>query len=259
MSEENFSALMVTADESLLSALKYRFVESGVTLMCASSRKAFKNILSSEKVSAVIMDSAHVKGILGLDAEEAVAKYAPLLAPRIMMVIAEQYSLPGQVVRLLKLGAHDVVSKPLKPRILAEQVKALVRVFSPDRKWEKRIFSSQADTLEMDYPCRKCRIKTFSGVYGSPLEVKLTRVEFQVLYSLLRKKGALVTYEDFRSRLWPTASSPREILHTLHQLVANIRKKISPCAVKIENLRGEGFRLEDVVKAGEPASTWLED
>ena len=62
---------MVTADESLMSALKYRFVESGVTLRCASSRKAFKNILSSEKVSAVILDSSHVKGILGLDAEEA--------------------------------------------------------------------------------------------------------------------------------------------------------------------------------------------
>ena len=64
-----------------------------------------------------------------------------------------------------------------------------------------------------------------------------------MLYFLLQRKGAVVTYEDFRAHLWPTAGSSKEIVHTLHQLATNIRKKIASCPVKIENLRAEGFRL----------------
>jgi len=244
MPSENLEAVLLTKDESLFTACRSRFEESHVDLTLARDSNGFKNALSKKTVGAVILDSACTSGILGLKTEDAVVKLSPLLAPRVIMVLAEQNILPEQIVRLLKLGAHDVVPKPVKPRILAEQLKALVRVFTPKEKHEKKVIASPSNTLIMDYPRRRCYIKEgINGSLSSKKDIRLTKIEFQLLYLLLQKKGAVVTYEDFREHLWPTASSSREIIHTLHQLATNIRKKIAFCPVKIENLRAEGFRL----------------
>lgn len=241
---ENLEAVILTKDEALFTACRFRFAESRVGLTLARDPGGLKAALSEKPVGAVILDSAYAGEILGLSADLAVVHLSPMLAPRVIMVLADQDIAPGQVVKLLELGAHDVVPKPVKPRILAEQLKALVRVFARKQKRDRPVLSSAANALVMDYPRRRCFIKESAG---GPLslrkDVRLTKIEFQVLYFLLQKKGALVTYDDFRARLWPTAASSKEITHTLHQLTANIRKKIAACPVKIENLRAEGFRL----------------
>lgn len=244
MAGENIEALILTLDEALFTACRFRFAESQVAVTLAMDSGGFKSALREKAIAAVILDSAWSQKILGFSAGEAVVKLAPLLAPRVLMVLAEQDILPEEVVRLLKLGAHDVVSKPVKPRLLAEQLKALVRVFERKKKQGKKILSSPSNGLVMDYPRRRCYIRSESG--GAPAskkDIRLTKIEFQVLYLLLQKNGAVATYDEFRQHLWPTASSSREIIHTLHQLTTNIRKKIAACPVKIENLRAEGFRL----------------
>lgn len=244
MTGETLEAIILTMDEALFTACRFRFAESRVAVTLAMDPDGFKSALREKPVDAVILDSAWSRAILGLGAEEAVVKLAPLLAPRIIVVLAEQDILPEQVVKLLKLGAHDVVSRPVKPRLLAEQLKALVRVFEPKKKPDRRLLASPSGVLVLDYPRRRCYIKS-DNRGGPPAEkdIRLTKIEFQVLHLMLQKKGAVATYEEFRARLWPTASSSKEIIHTLHQLTTNIRKKIAASPVKIENLRAEGFRL----------------
>lgn len=244
MASENLETVILTMDEALFISCRFRFAERQVGVTLALDSNGFRNALREKEVGAVILDSAYTSQILGLSAEEAVVKLAPLLAPRIVIVLAERDILPEQVVRLLKLGAHDVVQKPVMPRILAEQLKALVRVFARKQKQDKKTLSSAASALVMDYPRRRCYIKEEAGAAPSSKKaVALTKIEFQLLYFLLQKKGAVVTYDEFRAHLWPTASSSKEIIHTLHQLTTNIRKKIASSPVKIENLRAEGFRL----------------
>lgn len=244
MPAENLEAVILTQDDSLLTACRSRFAESRVGITLARDSAGFKAALREKEIGAVILDSLYAESILDTGVEEAVVKLSVLLAPRVLLVLADQNIPPDQVVKLLKLGAHDVVPKPVKPRILAEQLKALVRVFTRKQKQDKKILSSPASALVMDYPRRRCYIKAESnGLLSVKKDVRLTRIEFQVLYFLLQKKGAVVTYEDFREHLWPTAASSKEIIHTLHQLATNIRKKLSACPVKLENLRAEGFRL----------------
>lgn len=244
MTSETLEAVLLTSDEALFTACRSRFAESRVTLSLADGAEYFKKALLEKNVGAVLLDAACTQAILGLPVEEAVSRLAPLLAPRILLVLAEQDIRPERVVKLLELGAHDVATKPVKPRILAEQLKALVRVFARKHRQEKKTLSAPANALVMDYARRRCSINEASGgLVPCKKEIRLTKIEFQVLYFLLQKKGAVVTYEDFRAHLWPTAASSKEITHTLHQLTTNIRKKIASCPVKIENLRAEGFRL----------------
>ena len=94
---------------------------------------------------------------------------------------------PGQTLKLLELGAHDVLIKPINPRIIVEQIKALIRVFSEKPRRHKNHFSSNGNFITMNYPARKCYIKT----NNEKKEIKLTRIEFQILYRLLQKKDEL--------------------------------------------------------------------
>ena len=244
MLSDNLESVILTKDESLVTSCRSRFAESRVNLTFARDMNGLKTALREKPVDAVILDAAYIEEILDVSVEEAVIKLSPLLAPRIIMVLADQNIPPDQIVKLLKLGAHDVIPKPVKPKILAAQLKALVRIFARKQKHNEKTVSSSANDLVMDYPRRRCCIvETGGGLLSLKRDIRLTKIEFQLLYILLQKQGAVVTYDDFREHLWPTASSSREIIHTLHQLVANIRKKIASCPVKIENLRADGFRL----------------
>lgn len=244
MLSENLETILLTQDAALFTSFKPRFSESLITLAIARDSKEFKEALRGKPSAAVILDAACATSILGLTLEDSVRKLVSAMGARIILVLAEQGAASSMVVKLLELGAHDVVQKPVNPRILAEQLKALVRVFAREPHRDKGIVSSSMDALVMDYPRRRCYIKTGTGPAADKEEVRLTKTEFQLLYLLIQKKGAVVTYENFAEHLWPTADSPKEISHTLHQLIANIRGKIASCPLKIENLRGEGFRLD---------------
>ncbi|PJA11444.1 MAG: hypothetical protein COX65_10440 [Elusimicrobia bacterium CG_4_10_14_0_2_um_filter_56_8] len=195
MPNENLEIILLTKDEALLTACRARFAESRVNITPARDSNGFKSTLREKNIAAVILDSAYTYGIWGLTPEEAVVKFSPLLAPRVLMVLTDQFIPPAQVVKLLKLGAHDVVPKPVKPRLLAEQLKALVRIFSRKKKQDKKILSAAADALIMDYPRRRCYIKEEAAgrLFSSKKEIKLTKIEFQVLYFLLQKKGGVIT------------------------------------------------------------------
>jgi len=240
MASAILETVLLTRDEALFTSCRLRFAESGVGLTLARNQAEFRSAMRDKGAGVVVLDGAHTDAMLGMGAEEAVAKLAPLLASRIIVVLAEAGAAPERVVRLLELGAHDVVQKPVRPRILAEQLKALVRVFARGGRPSRGLSAAPGDSLVMDYPRRRCYIKEEGG---SRRELKFTRAEFSVLHLLLQKKGAVVTYSDFRDTLWPDSGSYREITHILHQLVTNIRKKIAASEARIENLRAEGFRL----------------
>lgn len=241
MTTEKLEAIFLTRDSALFTAFRSRFAESGVALTMAADQGALARALREGASAAIVLDAASSQGTLGLQTEEAVARLAAMLGHRIILVLAEPAAPAAQVVKLLELGAHDVVQKPVNPRVLAEQLKALVRVFSraPERK--KSVIKAQAEALTMDYQRRRCYLREDAG--GGRTEVRLTKLEFQVLYMLLQKKGGVITYEEFAEHLWPAAASYREITHVLHQVVTNIRRKTAASRARIENLRAEGFRL----------------
>ena len=239
-----FETVILTKDESLFELCRLGFKDGLAGAYQAGSLAQLKNILREKTISAVILDASSVRETMGLTIEDSVSKLAPSLSPRIIIAVLEQNAIPAQTVKLLEYGAHDVVMKPLRPRVLVEGIRALIRVFCPPPHKTRNIFASQNNFIVMDYQQRRCYAKDIGDdAVPSKKEIKFTKVEFQVLRLLLAGKGALVSYDDFRRHLWPTVQFSKEITHTLHQLVTNIRKKLSQTPVKIENLRGEGFRL----------------
>jgi two-component system KDP operon response regulator KdpE len=135
-------------------------------------------------------------------------------------------------VRALEAGADDYVTKPFGARELVARLQAALRRAGggPDEP------AIRVDGLEVDLSARTVRVE------GS--EVHLTPIEFDLLRTLARNRGRLMTHRSLLVEVWgPQYGSDTQILRT-H--IANLRRKIEPAGEGPRYIRtdpGVGYRL----------------
>jgi two-component system, OmpR family, KDP operon response regulator KdpE len=117
-------------------------------------------------------------------------------------------------VRALVAGADDYVTKPFGPRELVARLQAVLRRSGS----EPEDAMITADGLELDLAARLVR--------RDGHEVHLTPKEFDVLRTLARNRGRLITHRELLSSVWgPGYADDTQVLRA-H--VANLRRKIEP-------------------------------
>jgi two-component system, OmpR family, KDP operon response regulator KdpE len=117
-------------------------------------------------------------------------------------------------VEALSAGADDYVTKPFGPRELVARLQAALRRVRPEAD-EPRIV---ADGLEIDLAGHTVRRD------GEP--VHLTPTEFELLATLARNRGRLLTHRALLVEVWGVAYE--DDLQVLRAHVANLRRKIEP-------------------------------
>lgn len=243
MTESTLKCLIITPDETLSDSCRSAFKDGNIELLRVQTPRDCARIIKNDNPSAFILDSSAVTAAEGAPSvEETVEKLRTATAPAVLVVLVAPGESSKRILDILKLGANDVIQKPVKPRLLAEQLKAFIRMSAFKGQKAKKTLASNNKALSLDMPGRRCYV--LNGKDTSRTEIKLTKNEFVVLSMLLNRRGVLITYEDFRKRLWPEAISVKEFHHTLLQHVTNIRKKLAQSAVKIENIWGEGYRID---------------
>jgi two-component system response regulator CpxR len=141
----------------------------------------------------------------------------------------------------LELGADDYLPKPFNPRELTARIKAILRRATntsgastpvdtlPREKWK-------VGDLEVDSAARVARRD------GEVLE--LTTAEFDLLVTLLREAGQVVSREQIAQHVFE-----RKLLRldrTVDMHVSNLRKKVGAYAdgqERIITVRGSGYML----------------
>ena len=78
-------------------------------------------------------------------------------------------------------------------------------------------------------------------VYIGADEIKLTRIEFEILSIFLENRRAHVTREQITSKLWPDTKVSR---HTLDTHLINLKRKLPVFADKLVSVYGTGFCYE---------------
>lgn len=133
----------------------------------------------------------------------------------------------------LSVGADDYLVKPFSPRELVARVKAMLR--------RPRAASAAPESPLGEGPLVVDIARHRVSVDGDPVELSLT--EFELLATLVRDPGIVISREQLLDRVWGASFAGDDHLLDVH--IANIRKKIGDDAARprfIETVRGVGFR-----------------
>ena len=119
-----------------------------------------------------------------------------------------------QKVQALEAGADDYLTKPFSPRELVARLRAVLRR-ATTRADEPTV---RVNGLEIDLAARIVR--------RDGEEVHLTPIEHDLLRTLVRNRGRLMTHRALLTEVWgPQYADATDVLRT-H--IANLRRKLEP-------------------------------
>ncbi len=133
-----------------------------------------------------------------------------------------------------EVGADDYLTKPFSPRELVLRVKAILRRLK-EKEWDKNSQPVNFGSLQVD-PSR------FEVKFGKE-DIRLTAIEFKLLYYLLTHRGRVATRDTLLDQVWgyDAALTTR----TVDTHIKRLREKMGKAGVYIETIRGIGYKFTD--------------
>ncbi len=141
-------------------------------------------------------------------------------------------SLKEDIVKGLKIGADDYITKPFDPEVLILRIKNIL----------KRVYSSVNDEYQISSTI--LRFNTFELICGKTTE-KLTLKEAQLLRYFIINKNKILAREDILNEVW--GEDDYFLGRSMDVFISRLRKYVSEDKnIDIRTVRGTGFILEEL-------------
>jgi two-component system response regulator RegX3 len=232
MQSNGHRILIVEDEESLADSIRYNLEREGFSVdVAADGRRALERFRESP-ANLVILDLM-LPEVSGLDVCRAIRTESSV---PIIMVTAKDAE--ADRVSGLELGADDYVTKPFSMRELVSRVRAnlrRVRMAEPVASNEDVL---QGGPVQLDVGRHEAKVR------GVP--VAFPPKEFELLETLLRRRGRLLTRDLLIDEVW--GSDYFGDTKTLDVHVKRIRKKIEEDPhnpVHLVTVRGLGYKFAD--------------
>lgn len=219
--------LLVEDDPAIRTALTRGLAEHGHVVVSASTGAQAVAMLSEDRPDVIVLDLG-LPDIDGKDVIRHLREWSE--APIIVLSAREQES---EKVAALDAGADDYVNKPVSIDELMARLRASLR-------GRERRFGSEAivraQDLEIDFALRRTTIEGIA--------VKLSQREYDLLRTLARHAGRVVTHRQIIAAVWGAGAQVDS--QSVRVLVAQLRQKIEaePSSPKLLlNEPGVGYRL----------------
>ena len=200
--------LVVDDEPQIVRALKVVLREAGFEGVAAESAAQALDLAAVRPPEAAIVDLVLPDGD-GVEVTRRLREWSemPIL---VLSAVGDE----EQKVRALEAGADDYITKPFGARELVARLQAALR--RAGRGGEEP--SVTVDGLEVDLSARVVRRD------GEP--VHLTPIEFDLLRSLVRNRGRLMTHRKLIAEVW----GPEYVddIQPLRTHIARLRAKIEP-------------------------------
>lgn len=231
---EQVGILVIDDDKEIAELVEIHLVSEGYRVWKAYSAREGLQILDSEDIKLVILDIM----MPGMDGLSLCKKIRESSTIPIIMLSARSTDLDKIIG--LGTGADDYVTKPFNPLELTARVKSQLRrytMFNPSSHDDKQDKEIVLDHLVINKENHRV------NAYGK--DVKLTPIEFDILYLLASNVGRVFSTDDIFERVWN--EKIYEANNTVMVHIRRIREKIemdSQNSKIIKTVWGVGYKIE---------------
>ncbi|HZL76798.1 MAG TPA: response regulator transcription factor [Bacteroidales bacterium] len=223
--------LLAEDDRDFGNILSQYVTISGFDVALARDGKEAWEMFSNEKPDICVLDvmMPEMDGFtLGEKIKEA--------QPGVPLIYLTAKSLKEDIVRGLKIGADDYITKPFDPDVLILRINNIL----------KRAYSSSNDEYKISNTI--LNINNLELTCGNTRE-KLTLKEAQLLRYFIINKNKVLAREDILTEIW--GEDDYFLGRSMDVFISRLRKYISEDKnLDIRTVRGTGFILEEINKEG---------
>jgi two-component system, OmpR family, alkaline phosphatase synthesis response regulator PhoP len=230
---KNKKILVVDDEADIRELIKFNLAKEGYEVICAADGETAL-IETRHKQPDLILLDVMLPGIDGIEVCFKLKSDPHYKAIPIVMLSAKTDE-TDQLVGL-KIGADDYLVKPFSPKVLVAKISAILR---------------RSEVVAAHNPDDQ-QIIRFKGLVMNPNDfsvtlldeqLKLTAVEYKILYFLARKPGRVYT----RERIIEQVRGDDVIItgRTVDVHVLSLRRKLGASADLIETVRGIGYKVQE--------------
>lgn len=219
--------LLLEDDRETASAVAAGLASRGYDVQLASSTVEALAACEQSRFDAAILDLM----VPGEGGGYAVLEHLRKRAPGVPVLVLTARDRVEDRVEGLVRGADDYLVKPFAFIELAARLAALLR--RPATRTE----SLRVGALEID-PLRR-------RATGQERALDLTQKEFDLLFSLVSRRGEVLTRRELLATVWDTHFDPGTNVVDVH--VTRLRRKLEAagCGELIRTVRGVGYAIDE--------------
>jgi DNA-binding response OmpR family regulator len=218
--------LIVEDEEDILELIEFNLSREGFETMGFLNTKRVREVLDEETVDLILMD----RNLPGAEGSEFVAslRRQGIDVPVIFISAKDKDS---DIEQGFERGGDDYLTKPFSMKELSLRVKAMLR-----RTQKKSSHNSLTyRDIRIDPAARIVEIE------GDAIE--LTKLEFDLLYTLLGNQNIVLDRDYLLEHVWGTDEVYQD--RTVNVAINRLKEKIDPDKTKeyIKTVRGVGYTL----------------
>lgn len=226
-----YKVMLAEDDLNVAKMLEMCLEKAGYSVMHSYSGREVLDKIAKSRPDIILMDvllgDADGKELCRLLRSNPLTKHIPIILMSGSMVAAED------VVRGLNFGADDYLSKPVDPRVLVAKIDAVLRRANAPEAFEEVL---KRHGLQLNVLEHRVRLKG--------REIELTRMEFELLVTLLRSQGKVLSHRYLLETVWGYEPERYNDSATVQVHISRLRKKLGgDFGVRIENVLGVGYRI----------------
>jgi DNA-binding response OmpR family regulator len=220
-----YTILIIEDEEDLLELIEYNLQKVDFETVGFLSTKNVKKLLEEEKVDLMIVD----RNLPNTEGSEFVKNLRDegINIPTIFVTAKDKDS---DIEEGFERGGDDYMTKPFNMKELILRIKAILARVNPSK-----LNAIEYRDIYLDIKSRK--------TYIAKKEIELTKLEFELLKTLIENKNTVLNREFLLTQVWKDETFFQD--KTVNVAVNRLKKKIDPDADKdyIKSIWGVGYTL----------------